>query len=167
MRASGRPSAGRLPPLAKRGEEEVVDGHGRRETRTIEVLPAEAPDERIREEWPAVRSIARIRRWRIPLREGRPVAVEGTDVLVITGLEDPVPEFLLSLNRAHWLIEIMHRDRDVFLGEDGYINRRGRAPRNVFSPVGAARTILKMISPSITRAIELVQRDPGVALRLF
>jgi len=37
----------------------------------------------------------------------------------------------------------------------------------VFPPVGAARIILKMISPSITRVIERVRRYSGVALRLF
>jgi len=114
-----------------------------------------------------LRGISRIRQWRIPFREGRSVDIEGTDVLVITGLEDPVPEFLLSLNRDHRFIKIMHRDRDVFPGEDGYINRNGRAPRNVLSPVGAARTILKRISPLITRVIDLVRRDPGVAMCLF
>jgi len=28
------------------------------------------------------------------------------------------PQVLLDLNRKHWGIEIMHRNKDVFLGED-------------------------------------------------
>jgi len=82
-------------------------------------------------------------------------------------LEDPDRKWVLSLNRNHWLIEIMHRDRDVFPGEDGYTNRMDHAPRNVFSMIGAARTMLKRISTSVTEVIKLVRRDPGVALRLF
>ncbi len=37
------------------------------------------------------------------------------------------------VNRSHWGIEIMHRDKAVTLGEDGYTNRSDNAPRNVFS----------------------------------
>jgi hypothetical protein len=29
--------------------------------------------------------------------------------------------------RPHWGIEIMHRNKDVILGEDGYTNRFGNA----------------------------------------
>jgi len=90
---------------------------------------------------------ARIGRRRIPLREGRPVAIGGTDVPVIAGLRNPGPAFLPSQNRDHRLIGIMHRDRDVFPGEDGYISRRGCARRNIFAPVGAARTVPRGYRP--------------------
>ena len=34
--------------------------------------------------------------------------------------------------RDHWRIEIMHRNKDVILGEDGYTNCCDNAPRNIF-----------------------------------
>jgi hypothetical protein len=64
------------------------------------------------------------------------------------------PEALLSANRGHWGIEIMHRNKDVILREDGYTNRSDEAPRNIFSLIGFALKILKSASPSPTRAIE-------------
>jgi hypothetical protein len=39
----------------------------------------------------------------------------------------------------------MHRDKDVVRGEDGYTNRLGNAPSNVFSLIGFALKILKTI----------------------
>ena len=76
-------------------------------------------------------------------------------------------EALLSANRGHWGIEIMHRNKDVILGEDGYTNRSDDAPRNIFSLIGFALKILKSVSPSPTRAIEQFQDDRNKALRLF
>ena len=77
------------------------------------------------------------------------------------------PEALLSANRGHWGIEILHRNNDVILGEDGYTNRSDDAPRNIFSLIGFALKILKSVSPSPTRAIEQFQDDRNKALRLF
>jgi predicted transposase YbfD/YdcC len=47
-------------------------------------------------------------------------------------------EALLCANRSHSAIEIMHRNKDVILGEDGYTNRSDNAPRNIFSLLGFA-----------------------------
>ena len=77
------------------------------------------------------------------------------------------PEALLCANRDHWGIEIMHRNKDVILGEDTYTNRSDNAPRNIFSLLGFALNILKSVSPSPTRAIEQFQDDRNKALRLF
>jgi hypothetical protein len=62
---------------------------------------------------------------------------------------------------------LLHRNKDVILGEDGYANRSGGAPRNIFSLMGFALKIRKSVSPSPTRAIELFQDDRNKALRLF
>jgi hypothetical protein len=43
---------------------------------------------------------------------------------------ETAPEALLCANRGHWGIEIMHRNKDVILGEDGYTNRSDNTPRN-------------------------------------
>ncbi len=79
----------------------------------------------------------------------------------------PAPKALLCANRGHWGIEIMHRNKDVILGEDGYTNRNDNAPRNIFSLIGFALKILKSVSFSPTRAIEQFQDDRNKALRLF
>lgn len=90
-------------------------------------------------------------------------------VYLITSLsaQDAPPQALLKFNRGHWGIEIMHRDKDVTLGEDGYTNRSDNAPRNVFTILCFARKILKSVSPSLTRAIEQFQDDRNRAIRLF
>ena len=77
------------------------------------------------------------------------------------------PQALLGVNRDHWRIEIMHRNKDVILGEDGYTNRCDNAPRNIFSLTGFVLKILKSVAPSPTRAIEHFQDDRNRAIRLF
>jgi hypothetical protein len=76
------------------------------------------------------------------------------------------PQAILQTNRDHWGIEIMHRNKDVFLGEDGYTNRNDNAPANIFSLTSFVLTILKTVSTSPTRAIEYFQDDknPKTAL---
>src|SRR5271166_707665 len=44
------------------------------------------------------------------------------------------PQALLGVNRDHWRIEIMHRNKDVILGEDGYTNRRDNGSSKHFLP---------------------------------
>ena len=80
---------------------------------------------------------------------------------------EAAPKALLCANRGHWGIEIMHRNKDVILDEDGYTNRSDNAPRNIFSLIGFALKILKSVSSSPTRAIEQFQDDWNKALRLF
>ena len=76
-------------------------------------------------------------------------------------------EALLGANRGHWGIDIMHRNKDAILGEDGYTNRSDNAPRNIFSLIGFAPKILKSVAHSPTRAIEQFQDHSNNALRLF
>ena len=61
----------------------------------------------------------------------------------------------------------MHRNKDVILREDGYTNRSGNAPANIFTLISLALTILKSVSASPTRAIEYFQDDKNRAIRLF
>ncbi len=119
----------------------------------------------MRTAWPSVRTITRIERQREHVRAGRIVKTETETTYLITSLAQPDPECILRLNRRHWQIEAMHRDKDVTLGEDGYTNRSGHAPRNIFTLNSAARTLLKRISRSPTRAIEMVQDNRQKAIR--
>ena len=60
----------------------------------------------------------------------------------------------------------MHRDKDVILGEDHYINRLDHAPQNIFTLLSAARTVLKRCNKSPTRTIEMVQDKRDNAIQL-
>lgn len=55
----------------------------------------------------------------------------------------------------------------VILGEDSYTNWSDNAPRNIFNLTSAARTLLKRISKSPTRAIETVQENRQKAIRFI
>ena len=142
-------------------------GHGRIDLRGVALLPANALSEHIRTAWPSVRTVVRITREREHIRAGRPVKRETETVYLITSLAQPTPEYILRLNRKHWQIETMHRDKDVILGEDRYTNRSDNAPRNIFTLTSAARTLLKRISKSPTRAIETVQENRQKAIRFI
>ena len=61
----------------------------------------------------------------------------------------------------------MHRNKEVGLGEDGYANRSDNAPQKVFSLVGFTLEFLSSVSPSPTRAIEVLQGNNTNPLRLF
>jgi predicted transposase YbfD/YdcC len=131
------------------------------------VLPATAAG--IEKDWPSVEHICRVTRLRQSKKNGEWKDPEEEVVYLIASLPagEAAAEVLLCANRGHWGIEIMHRNKDVILGEDGYTNRSDNAPRNIFSLIGFALKILKSISPSPTRAIEQFQDDRNKALRLF
>ncbi|WP_252733554.1 transposase family protein [Paracoccus marinaquae] len=141
-------------------------GHGRTETRRIDVLPALAAG--IGDIWPTARQICRLTRSR--RRKSGGAWGETTEIVyLITSLttRKASPEMLLELSRSHWGIEVMHRHKDFTLGEDGYTNRLDHAPRNISSILAFALRILKTVSPSPTRAIEHFQDNRNRAIRLF
>ncbi|MGO9265064.1 MAG: hypothetical protein ACLQBA_09285 [Candidatus Binataceae bacterium] len=80
--------------------------------------------------------------------------MEIVHLIISLSAEQASLQVLLKFNREQWGIEIMHRHKDVTLGEQGYANRGDNAPRNVFTILCFVFKILKSISPSPTRAIE-------------
>jgi predicted transposase YbfD/YdcC len=148
-------------------ESDCEKTHGRIERRSIAVLPARAVG--IDKDWPGVQHICRVTRFLQGKKNGQWKDPDVEVVYLIASLTATatVPEALLCANRDHWGIEIMHRNKDVILGEDSYTNRSDNAPRNIFSLIGFALNILKSVSPSPTRAIEQFQDDRNRALRLF
>ena len=74
---------------------------------------------------------------------------------------------MLIRNRKHWGIEILHRDKDVILGEDHYTNRLDHAPQNIFTLLSSVRTLLKRINKSPTGVIEMVQDKRESAIQLI
>ncbi|WP_419903998.1 ISAs1 family transposase [Kiloniella sp.] len=166
MRKSERPSTSRFSPLAQ-WQEQPQPGHGRIDQRHIELLPANALSQYMRNAWPTIRTIARVTRNRQDVRAGNIIKSETETTYLISSMVAPTPETILRLNRNHWQIEIMHRDKDVTMGEDRYTNRSDHAPRNIFSLTSAAITLLKRIAKSPTKAIEMVQDNRGKAVALI
>ena len=141
--------------------------HGRIDQRQIAILPASALSKYMRDRWPSIKSIAKVERKREYMRGGEVTRTGGETVWLISSLKNPDPEKLLIRNRGHWRIEIMHRDKDVILGEDHYTNRLDHAHQNVFTLLSATRTVLKSINKSATRAIEMVQDKRNSAIQLI
>ena len=107
------------------------------------MLPAEAAG--IQGEWPTVRQICRVIRSRQVKKNAEWQKPQHEVVYLVSSLPAAAaPQALLGVNRDHWRIEIMHRNKDVILGEDGY-----------------------NVAPSPTRAIEHFQDDRNRAIRLF
>ena len=130
------------------------------------MLPAEAAG--IQGEWLTVRQICRVIRSRQVKKNAEWQKPQHEVVYLVSSLIAAAsPQALLGVNRDHWRIEIMHRNKDVILGEDGYANRCDNAPRNIFSLTGFVLKILKSVAPSPTRAIEHFQDDRNRAMRLF
>ena len=166
MKRLKQPSASRSFPPGE-AHEPADPGHGRIDQRSIALLPVEALSEQMRAAWPTVRAIACLTRRREHVRAGRVIKAEKETTFLITSLNAPTPEAILRFNRRHWSIEAMHRDKDVCLGEDGYTNRLGHAPRNIFTLTSAVRTLLKQIHASPTTAIEILQDSRSKAIRLL
>jgi len=100
-------------------------GHGRRETRTLQVISALRP----RLPFPHARQAVRIVRERVEVATG---VYEREVVYAITDLRDDVagPAVLARLARGHWAIENkIHYVRDVTFAEDASRIRTGNAPR--------------------------------------
>ncbi len=110
--------------------EDLEKAHGRLEQRSISVL---TPLKRLIN-YPGVSQIARITRYREPLKKDGDAGKDCTEIAyVITSLdaEAASPEELLKLNRGHWSVEnLNHRQRDCVFGEDACLTRTGNGPAN-------------------------------------
>ena len=88
--------------------------------------------------YPGVRQIARVTRYREPVKKGHDDAGKSAKddtntVYLITSLDAGTvsPEELLRLNRGHWSVEnLNHRQRDDVYGEDACLTRTGNGPAN-------------------------------------
>jgi predicted transposase YbfD/YdcC len=107
------------------GHLEHDKGHGRRETRALQVICAASP----RLPFPHARQALRIHRERVDLITGelsREVVFAVTDL----GFQTAKPPQLAALVRGHWMIENrVHLVRDVTFAEDASSVRTGTAPR--------------------------------------
>ncbi len=139
-------------PLAE-WHEPAQSGHGRIDRRHIRGS-ARRGDAQVMANNPLHRSPGAQAR---PVREGRVTRTERETIYLITSLPGATSKRIMSVNRGHWRIEAMHRDKDVTPGEDRHTNRLDHAPQNIFTLTSATRTVLRRISNSPTRAIEAFQ----------
>ena len=114
--------------------EDLDKAHGRLEQRSIDVL---TPLKGL-VNYPGVSQIARVTRYREPLKKGPgddgDTGKDFTETAyLITSLDAKAapPEELLRLNRRHWAVEnLNHRQRDCVYGEDACLTRTGCGPAN-------------------------------------
>jgi hypothetical protein len=130
------------------------------------VLPVEAAG--IQNEWPTVQQICRVRRIVQHKKKGQWQPPQEEVVYLITSLAEAeaVPKDLLRFNRNHWGIEIMHRNKDVFLLEDWCTNRKDNAPHNMFILNNLTLAIGRTVSLSPLQAIEYFQDSKIRAIKL-
>ena len=130
------------------------------------MLPAEAAG--ISGEWPTVRQICRVIRSRQVKKNAEWQEPQHEVVYLVSSLPAAAsPQALLGVNRNHWRIEIMHRNKDVYLGEDGYTNCCDNAPRNIFSLTGFVFKILKSVAPDQPAPSSTFRTYRNRAIRLF
>ncbi len=149
-------------PLAE-WHEPLQSGHGRIDRRHIRGS-ARRGDAQVMTNNPLHRSPGAQAR---PCPKGCVARTERETIYLITSLPGATPKRIVSVNRSHWRIEAMHRDRDVTPGEDRHTNRLDHAPQNIFTLTSATRTVLRRISNSPTRAVEAFQTSRTTAIRFL
>lgn len=131
------------------GHVEHAKGHGRRESRTLQVISTTVP----RLPFPHARQAARIIRERVQTATGE---VSRETVYAVTDLpyEHAGPARLAALTRGHWTIENrVHLVRDVTYREDTSRVRTGTGPQVLATLRNAAIGLARLAShPNIAAA---------------
>ena len=137
-------------------------GHGRRERRTIQVLPA--PDN---VEFPHAAQVFLLERYITDQVSGTTSAVAELGITSLTHHTDP-PQ-LAALVRGHWQIENrLHWVRDVTYNEDHSRVRTGAAPRVMASLRNLTISALRHTGwTNIAKALRHTARDYNRPLQLF
>lgn len=123
--------------------EETCKGHGRIETRKIELTDI------LRDylDWPGVEQVCRVERTRII--KGKESETEVVHAITSLAKEKASAEDLLSLSRAHWGIENrLFCVRDVSFREDECRVRKGSGPQVLAAIRNAAITLLRRLGHS-------------------
>jgi predicted transposase YbfD/YdcC len=156
-------SAERRDPSDLKRAETVEKGHGRIETRRIQVrtkLPS-----RLDQEWPGLTAICRIER----IRELKDRC--SREVIYAISSCDPGKHnaaALLKLSREHWAIENrLFHVRDVTFGEDRCRVRSGSAPQALAELRNTALTLIRRIGQKPRPAREAFAEQKWKAIRLI
>jgi predicted transposase YbfD/YdcC len=136
-------------------------GHGRDETRTIQVLPAPAGI------FPYARQAFLVERYVHDLDGTLRSAVAALGLTCLPA-QQASPAHIAGLVRNHWGIEALHHIRDVTFGEDHSQLRTGSAPQVLAGlhnlAIGALRTAGRT---KIAASLRWISRDPTRALDIL
>ncbi|MGC1459169.1 MAG: ISAs1 family transposase [Steroidobacteraceae bacterium] len=140
--------SGRIPPSAVwspapdlRGTETIEKGHGRIETRRLEVTATLA--KHLKPSWSGLAQVCRITRERIV--HGK-ASIETVYAITSLTADQAGPERLLALSREHWGIENkLHYVRDVTCREDQARTNAGHAPQALAALRNTALTVLRRL----------------------
>jgi predicted transposase YbfD/YdcC len=136
------PCAEWSPPPDLRQTVTVEKGHGRIETRRLEVTASLAG--RLAPTWHGLAQVCRITRQRIV--RGK-TSVETVYAITSLTAEVAGPELLLDLNRQHWGIENrLHYVRDVSCAEDQARSNAGHTPQVLAALRNTALTLLRRLN---------------------
>lgn len=130
-----------MPPPDLRHTETIEKGHGRIETRRLEVTATLA--EHLAPSWPGLAQVCRLTRARVV--RGK---TSHETVYAITSLaaETAGAARLLELSREHWGIENkLHDVRDVTCREDQARTNAGHAPQVLAALRNATLTLLRRL----------------------
>ena len=126
-------------------------GHGRFETRTVEMVPTTP----VEADWPHAHTVCRVTRSRELIRREEVIdSSEGTQSLYVTSFPSRQypPEAVLKLSRGHWYIENgLHHRKDRSMDEDrnragGGYGRIACCLRSIIAGIfGRAKEDLKVI----------------------
>jgi predicted transposase YbfD/YdcC len=149
--------------------------HGRREKRTIQVLPVPA---HIRERFPHARQAALIERHvtrTVRVKKGkrsvRKTVTSAVTVFIITSLDarEAAPDCIAGYARGHWTIENkVHWVRDVTFGEDASRIRTGARPRIMATLRNLAIGLIRQAGyTKIAATIRKIKYDTALLLAIL
>lgn len=117
------PGAASPPLVDRRGARTREQGHGRQDEGRHLVASTDLNDYL---DWPGLGQVFRLERtWR---ERGKPKRALHYGITSLPPADGP-PAHLLTLKRGHWRIEnLLHRRKDVTLGEDQSLLHRGQGP---------------------------------------
>jgi len=150
-------------------------GHGRRERRTIQVMPAPA---HITKRFPHARQVALIERYvtrTVRVRKGkrwvRKQVKSAIAVFIITSLDarEAAPVHLAGYVRGQWTIENkVHWVRDVTFREDASRVRTGPRPRIMATLRNLAIGLIRQAGyTKIAAAIRKIKHDPALLIAIL
>jgi predicted transposase YbfD/YdcC len=141
--------------------EETGIGHGRIETRRIEVAPVGHV------QWPGLRQWGRITRIRTYKRTGK-TTTEQVCFIASLGESQATPAQLLAYNRNHWGIESkLFWVKDAVLRENASPIRKGAAPQALAALRNLTLRLLRELHPSPTIAREIAADSKNTIIQLL
>jgi predicted transposase YbfD/YdcC len=142
---------------------EASKGHGRLETRTIEVSSALEDLA-----FPHVAQVVRILREVDDAKTNTARSTETAYAVTSAEAARTSPAELLQASRGHWGIEAMHWVRDATMGEDASKVRSGSAPRALATMRNLAISVLRLAGAmNIAKALRQISRQPALAFTLL